>query len=244
MANSAIISAGIQAAGGIAQSLLGKKPRTYGPGEVLRKTVGEARELGIHPLAALGTVSPYTGSAPVNVGEGLADAAGALAHGIEKNSDEKQKRRDKAAADAVSSRVVEAQIKEIESSTALNVARAQSIMAEATRAAKNPVGGYGNPEKPQLPKVVDRGPGLERVLAVEVPKNMADADEQAGGDLLGGLQTMGDFLGRALTKTQAMIMKKRGYAVAQDPQTGQWFVMSTPKTTKRRDRSGAHPWNR
>lgn len=243
MANSAIISAGIQAAGGLAQSLLGKKPRTYGPGEVLRKTVGEARELGIHPLAALGTVSPYTGSAPVNIGDGLANAAGALAHGIEQNSDEKQKRRDKAAADAVSSRLVQAQIEEIESATALNVARAQSIMSEAARAAKNPVGGYGQPEQPALPKIKDKGAGLHRILGVEVPAEMADEDEAAGGDILGGAETTGSWLGKALTKARAMYLKSQGYAVAQG-NDGQWYVMSTPKTTKRADRSGAHPWNR
>lgn len=243
MASSAIISAGIQAAGGIAQSLLGKKPRTYGPGEILRKTVGEARELGIHPLAALGTVSPYTGSAPVSIGDGLGDAAKALGQGLERDSDNKQKRKDQAAESAVTNRLVDAQIKEIESATALNVARAQSIMTEATRQAKQPASGYGRPDRPGRSRIV-QGEGTHKIFGVPVPKEMAQVNEDAGGDALGGGETLSEYVGHAMDYIKAKGLIAKGHVCVQNDKTGKWFCSAKPIRRKNpKDRSGAHPYN-
>lgn len=56
----------IQAGGDIVSKLLEKKPKVYSPGDQIRSSVKAARDLGIHPLAALGAGAGYSvvGSSP------------------------------------------------------------------------------------------------------------------------------------------------------------------------------------
>jgi hypothetical protein len=83
-----LLSAGMQALGGIAGRKNERKLARNSSGWALRDTVETAKEVGIHPLAALGTVSPYTSSNPMAVG--LANAGSTLAQGAAAKSRAKE----------------------------------------------------------------------------------------------------------------------------------------------------------
>lgn len=122
---SSIASAGISAAGGLAGSLLSKKPKVYSPGDALRSTVNAARKLGIHPLAALGSSSGY--SSPVQIGGGsmVGQMADNIGQGIREFTEAKERQREAKTAESLARKqeaLIDAEIAESRSRTLTNMA--------------------------------------------------------------------------------------------------------------------------
>jgi hypothetical protein len=74
---------GLTAAGGFLGGL-GSKPKVYSSGDSLRSTVKAARELGIHPLAALGAAG--SGFTQVDGGSAFRDAAEATERAVDRSA--------------------------------------------------------------------------------------------------------------------------------------------------------------
>lgn len=212
MAWPVIAAAGISAAGSIGSSLLSKGGKSYSPNETLRRTVKQARRMGIHPLAALGTVSPYSTGQQMGIGPAFADAANALAGGLS----EYQRRKDRKADEAAANRLLDSQVARNSAEAALFNMESRKIAGEIINAARRPPGGYGVPDQdkgiyiPQQEFGDDKAEN-EEILGEIMPFGAAQRNEDAGGEILGGIQTVKEWLERRVGHTKAAWLRRKGH---------------------------------
>ena len=140
-----VAAAGVSALGNIASGLLGRR-KGKSPGDAIKSTVKAARELGIHPLAALGSGATYAPAGSMGNSAFLADAADNVGQGIRQAAEARARSRAEADGREMGAKqvqLIDAQIEEARSRTLLNAANAKRLIG------------------PQLPRVSgDRG-GLE-----------------------------------------------------------------------------------
>lgn len=200
-----------------------------------------ADKSGIHRLAALGGASSYqstgaSGTALPSGGVGgndtnfLGDAIGEAIRVFQASERfQHQKAMDKADLD-----LRKRQADLLESETILNAATSRTRIAEARRTGTDsteivPVMVQANADNP--------GNATERIVGVDLPVNMAEKNEAAGGDILGNLQTMGEWAGYWMDKIQANAYRALGYPVFKSG--NKYFVgMKKKKAPKRASSKG------
>jgi hypothetical protein len=115
-----LLEAGTSILGGVLGNKHEKNLAKNSTGWAIRDTVRTAKDVGIHPLAALGTASPYQGSNPIGIG--VQNAGAALNEGISR----KQDRKDNAA-------IIASQVRVNDTQAELNAARSRTEALEHRR---------------------------------------------------------------------------------------------------------------